>query len=395
MKKRGIGSLLLALFLVFSFSLLQGCKSIGTVVIGRIDESRFVDNELEEDSDETDNKLEKKVSDKDKKDESKNKKKTSNNDKVKNNSSSKKSDTEESNDEESNNKKSIISKNSTSDDKSKTSDKSSNGVYDKQKLQELLKTNIALAKDTEVEITGDISVEELGNLASEVAENHGFAGYVKNVAYGINGKKARVVYNYVDGKDDFLEKFNYVEEKVNSIVARVVKDGMTDYEKELALHDYIVNYGRYDIENYEKNTIPRDSYTAYGFLANKKAVCAGYAELMYRLLNKAGIEAHVVVGNARDESHAWNLVKIDGKYYHLDPTFDDPITKDGSNVLSYSYFNLTDKEIANDHSWDKNRYPAATSTEANYFYVNDLVAKNYDDFCNIIKRELLNNGVSI
>jgi len=385
--KRKIKSLIITLSLVFSMSLLQGCQSLSDKFIDRAVNGILGNDSWEESSDEVYEEQENDLETKENASDSEKEKQKSSSDKneVKDNNSSKGSDSKESK----------SAKNITSNSKAKSSNTSSTGAYDKKRLQELLETNIALAKDTEVTITADISMDQLGDIALEVAEKNGFGGYIKNVSYGLSGRKAKIIYNYVDGKEGFLKKYNYVNDKINSILATVVKSGMSDYEKELALHDYIVNYSRYDIENLDRNTVPRDSYTAYGLLANKTAVCSGYAEVMYRLLNKAGIETHIVTGKSRNQNHAWNLVKIAGKYYHLDSTFDDPVTQDKSNTLSYNYFNLSDNEIANDHSWNKSHYPAATSTEANYFYVNNLVAKNYDEFCNLIKKALLNKKEKI
>lgn len=408
MNKRKISSLLVVISLVLSMSLLQGCKLVEENIIARGVESLFNDDGWEESSDESDEELDSELEEKALDDDKQYETKQKESDKDKDNNSSQENTTKASS-----SKKNTKSENTTSSkisgDKSNSSkstsskstnttvsaNTSSNSPYDKQMLKELLKTNIALAKDTEVTITEDISLDQLGEIAIEVADKNGFGGYIKNVSYSLTGRKAKIIYNYVDGKEGFLKKYNYVNEKVNVIVAALIKDGMSDYEKELAIHDYIVNYARYDIENLERNTVPRDSYTAYGLLTNKKAVCSGYAEIMYRLLNKAGIETHIVTGRAKVQEHAWNLVKIGGKYYHLDATFDDPVTSNGSNVLSYGYFNLTDNEIAINHTWDRSLYPAATSTAANYFYVNKLVAKNYDEFCSIIKKELLNKKEKI
>ena len=87
-------------------------------------------------------------------------------------------------------------------------------------------------------------------------------------------------------------------------------------------------------------------------------------------------------------------MKIGGKYYHLDATFNDPVTADRRDVLSYEYFNVTDKEIVGIIAGIRLLTPR-TATEANYFNVNKLVSKDYDEFCNIIKKGLVDKKENI
>lgn len=167
-----------------------------------------------------------------------------------------------------------------------------------------------------------------------------------------------------------------VYSKAQSIIEQVVKPGMTEYQKEKALHDYIVLNTRYDYDNLLNNSIPDDSYRAYGALMNGVAVCQGYSEAMYILLNMAGVENQLVVGTANSEkgpiSHAWNAVKINGKYYMLDTTWDDPVP-DKSGRVNYDYFNVTSAQLAKDHTWEQASAPVCTATAENYFLINRLV----------------------
>lgn len=155
-----------------------------------------------------------------------------------------------------------------------------------------------------------------------------------------------------------------VRQKCAEIINAVcTKDG-NPQEKEKALHDYLIKNVRFDQENKNRNTIPDVSYTAYGALANGVAVCEGYAEAMNNLLNNAGFEAQIITGKAgtanepaKWEGHAWNLVKIDGKTYHLDVTWDDP---DQGGLVETDYFNVSDDFISKTHQWDTSKYPACT-----------------------------------
>lgn len=168
-------------------------------------------------------------------------------------------------------------------------------------------------------------------------------------AQGFNGNiNIAFTFEYLTTK----EQENYVDEKVASILKNIIKDYMNDDQKEKAIHDYIV-----------KNVIYDESlsyYSAYDALYRGKAVCQGYALLTYKMLKQVGINNRIVVGSAAGEPHAWNLVEIRGKWYHLDCTWDDPIPDVGG--INYDYYNINDTQMSLDHFWDKNNYPQCNST---------------------------------
>ena len=119
-----------------------------------------------------------------------------------------------------------------------------------------------------------------------------------------------------------------------------IDSGLSEYERELQIHDAFAE--RCD---YADNTDDFRVYTALGGLVDNFAVCEGYSRSMQILLSMAGIETYYVFGTGSEELHMWNVVNIDGGWYHLDTTWDD--TDYG---ISYSYFNLTEEEITDDHT---------------------------------------------
>ncbi|KAA8678121.1 transglutaminase domain-containing protein [Clostridium sp. MT-14] len=187
---------------------------------------------------------------------------------------------------------------------------------------------------------------------------------------GSNPAKMSIYFKYTDTKQNLIKKESELQNKTTEIIKKVTNPDMKDYQKELALHDYIVNNADYD----RSDDIPNDSYTAYGILMNGIGVCEGYADAMDRLLTAAGIECKMVIGRANGGNgwvdHAWNIVKIQGKYYQLDSTWDDPVTNDGSHLISHSYFNVTDNEMAQSHVWDRTKYPRCSSTDYSFYNIN-------------------------
>lgn len=156
------------------------------------------------------------------------------------------------------------------------------------------------------------------------------------------------------------DKLDMIEEKTEEIVSEVTTPDMTELEKETALYDYLIQSVRYDDRIYDDpESCPFDSSTAYGPLFSNTGVCAGYAYALKALFTKAGIECITVVGISKGEDHMWNIAQIDGVYYQLDPTFDSGMTH-LNNELSHDYFNISDEEMKEDHTWVAHEYPPCT-----------------------------------
>jgi hypothetical protein len=149
------------------------------------------------------------------------------------------------------------------------------------------------------------------------------------------------------------EQTAFVETQVQAILKQMIKPGMNDIQKETAVHDFVVSNIAYDTSLVK--------HTAYDALVKGKTVCQGYALLTYRMLNDLGIKNRIVEGKVRGEAHVWNEVLLDGKWYHLDTTWDDPVPNVKGRVL-YNYFNLTTAQLKKDHSWDETLYPAANTS---------------------------------
>ena len=124
------------------------------------------------------------------------------------------------------------------------------------------------------------------------------------------------------------------EQQVAQILAEVVHPGMSAVQKALAIHDYLIAHCAYD-ESLEKNT-------GYDLLVNGSTVCAGYADAYMDLMNRLGIECITVASDEME--HAWNLIRIDESWYHVDLTWDDP-SPNVYGQVRHQYFLLTDEEM--------------------------------------------------
>lgn len=151
----------------------------------------------------------------------------------------------------------------------------------------------------------------------------------------------------VDYRETALQSA-YVRERVQAILKQLIKPGMNAHEKIKAIHDYVVLNLKYDTD--------LQKYTAYEGLRTGEAVCQGYSLLTYELLKGAGVENLIVEGTAGGQLHAWNLVQLDGRWYHLDTTWDDPVPN-VPNQAEYNYYLRTDEQMRKDHQWLASDYP--------------------------------------
>lgn len=164
------------------------------------------------------------------------------------------------------------------------------------------------------------------------------------------------------------------DKKVLDAAAKVVKEwtapDMSDYEKEQALYVWLTTHVEYDKSHYREGGAPRTSYEPYGPLIKGKGVCLGYAETFRLLMDMAGVECVTVTGASfqNRENHAWNMVKLSGKWYCVDSTWDhiSGFQDDAIEELMprYQYFNVTSQYLADtDHQWDYDNTPEATAED--------------------------------
>ena len=172
------------------------------------------------------------------------------------------------------------------------------------------------------------------------------------------------------GSPIFLSAYDRaIYNAAGQVLDEVVRDGMSDLEKETAVYYWIVNNVNYDWTHTDvMQETPRESFTPYGALVNRTAVCLGYAATFQLLMDMTGVECVTVVG-ADDSSradHGWNMVRLNGNWYCVDPTWD-------ANYREYygypwglrdnwRFFNVTSDEMAaSDHQWDYASVPEAVT----------------------------------
>ena len=147
-----------------------------------------------------------------------------------------------------------------------------------------------------------------------------------------------------------------IKAKVKEIESTIWQDSMSDEDKIKEVHNYIINNSKYDSDRSDKNIVNYKSDTAYGTLLQGYSLCGGYTDAMELFLEDMGVKSYKI----SSENHVWNALYLNNTWYHLDLTWDDPITTDGSDILEYNFFLITTSELeeleAEQHNYDKNVY---------------------------------------
>jgi hypothetical protein len=144
----------------------------------------------------------------------------------------------------------------------------------------------------------------------------------------------------------------------SAVLDQIITDGMTDFEKEKAVYDWMTHNLQNDSGLLTVvPTTTEDCDNPYGVLKYHNAVCVGYATTFRLFMQMMNIPCMVV--HNLDAYHSWDLVQLDGNWYHTD-IYSDAGTGD------YSHFNMNDD--LNSQDWDTSFFPAATSLNYNMAY---------------------------
>jgi|GEM_PF-813924 len=240
-------------------------------------------------------------------------------------------------------------------------------------LQQAITTNMLMRNSNfTINYKGD-TAELQKQLANVIKQAYSVDDYLRwswsNYNVSVKGYTGNVDINFTFNYYLNKEQEDYVNQQTQLIVNQLIKNNMSDYEKVKILNDYVVN-----LVNYDKTLQRR---TAYDALVYKSAVCQGYASLLDKLLEKAGIESIIVGGSLNGTPHAWNLVKVDGSWYHVDATNND--------VTNNKYFLVSDNFLMqNNFTWDINSYPKANTNYSGQQTITSIVDKQVEIATNLV-----------
>ncbi len=199
--------------------------------------------------------------------------------------------------------------------------------------------------------------------------------------YGDELDKVAFSGTYSMSPDEKTERQDRMDKEVKACLAQITA-GASEYEKVKYVYEYVICATEYNLE-------AEDNQNICSVFLGGESVCQGYAKAVQYLLNELGMEATLVVGSVHNtESHAWNLVKVDGEYYYLDATWGDASYQlQGSDAavlalpsVSYDYLCVPYDEMALTHTIKSPvEMPRCTAMAANYYVMEGAYFYNYDE----------------
>lgn len=184
---------------------------------------------------------------------------------------------------------------------------------------------------------------------------------------------AAVIEAYKNNNPDSLnDKNKAIYNEATHIIEEIISDNMNEYEKELAVHDYIIMNCEYDPKAFDDENAPGtdpEHDNPYGVLLHGVGICSGYSSTFQMFMDMIGIECITVEGTSHGGAeHAWNMVCLEDEWYCVDVTWNDPVGGDGHNE-NHTYFNVTSEFMrASDHVWNEEAVPEAAATRWSWTY---------------------------
>ena len=185
---------------------------------------------------------------------------------------------------------------------------------------------------------------------------------------------AEMIPEYLFKKQQILEHQKALDSRVKKLARQA--ESFSEKEKEQYIHDFICQNVRYD------KLKKAYSHEIIGPLGQGVGVCEGIAKSVKMLCDALGIWCIIALCHNNPEKgikyrHMWNVVRIDGKYYHLDATFDNSLGTE--DVIRYDYFHLSDSQIFKDHEPVVYKIPACTDGDHTYYREKKLSWTKYEE----------------
>lgn len=219
---------------------------------------------------------------------------------------------------------------------------------DKKEIRDIIVKNMEAKKDEfTITISPKFTLQETNELTKNLESDGSYYREFGIYLGSTKSSKEKIEINmYYSGNNNKEEKA-FVDKEVKRIVSEIISPDMSEFQKVKAIHDYIVkntDYSRYTIGA---------PYTDYTLLKEGKGVCQAYAMATSRFFEEVNIENVLVGGIVNDDitqGHAWNKVKVDGKWYNMDTTWDDPVGSSDKDNIRYRYFLISDEMMSIDHT---------------------------------------------
>ena len=153
-----------------------------------------------------------------------------------------------------------------------------------------------------------------------------------------------------------------VKEAIESIKNEIINPNLSTEDQLKVIHDYIIDNSIYDSNRTDNDVIEYKSDIAYGPLIEGYGICGGYSDAFELFLEELGIKSYKV----SSVSHVWNAVNLYDTWYHIDLTWDDPVTNTGDQLIEDKFFMISTSDLLNlekeQHVFDQNTYIEVKNT---------------------------------
>ena len=236
-------------------------------------------------------------------------------------------------------------------------------AYDHSHDQEIISAMENVEESLDVRGFG-ITTANAGEIISNLVNTNPQIFYIEKWgwSYYSSGEVVELRFTYDDSVENIRTKQKKVDQAVEEALESVDTSSMTEEEIALAFHDYLAANIAYDYDNLQNSTLPEYAYDIYGAFVEKKAVCQGYALAYMYLLQKENISCGIASSQAAN--HAWNVIEIDGNWYHADATWDDPVYDNLGRVM-HNYFLISTDTLLSDEA-KKSDYITETPITESY-----------------------------
>ncbi len=233
--------------------------------------------------------------------------------------------------------------------------------FEAKNYQDLLNIYYTIVNSGAHEFTFKCDYDDCLNDVDYISNNQQILSNINSFIHPYNSfSSIETKYNSV-GKVNIVINRLYTEQEIKDLNKKIEEINQKYVKSETninkiirIIHDYIINNTKYDSDRSDLQIVNYKSNTAYGPLIEGYGLCGGYTDAMALFLDYFNIPNFKVIS----ENHVWNAVQINGKWYHLDLTWDDPVAPSGKDVLEHTFFLITTKQLEDtekqQHIFDKN-----------------------------------------
>ena len=198
-----------------------------------------------------------------------------------------------------------------------------------------------------------------------------------NYTYDKNGYITSITLTFYDDAVENLDAYKETFYNYADSVLEVAMELDNDVEKVKFVHDFLCHSNVYiDVDHFDQDTMNQSAYSA---IVKGKTLCAGYSTAFQYYMQRLGILCGIIYGYRNSTTHFWNFVNLDGEYYAIDVTLDDPIGNP-PDTYYYNYFNITDSVISSDHSRHERSSAMPIAYGMKYSYSNYFGSRPGSDF---------------